>query len=115
LDARKQFPNGRAEADRGVLADLADALRVGPSNAEVHYKAAQIVLMFGNGDGPRRTEAVGHLAEAVRLGRDPRTLRADSFLRTRLTDPDDFEELERLTPGPPPPYLDAHLALPPDL
>jgi hypothetical protein len=91
----------RTLSDPECLADLEAVLATGPYTADLYYKAALILTASAAGQEDRLARAVGYLREAVKLGREPRLLGEDPWLRPHLSARQDFGELIKLPPTTP--------------
>jgi tetratricopeptide (TPR) repeat protein len=98
------------------LADIDAVLAAGPLTADLCYKAALVYVTAGGPDDGRLDQAVQSLADAVRLGKDPRQLRADPVLSARLARRSDFEAVLSLPiPSAPPTAANVHVTDPPGI
>ena len=89
----------KAFDDPECLQELKAALADGPVDADLCIKAAWILAASGS---ETHDEAIQFLRKAVNLGKIPKAMLQDPFLRIHLANHPDFPAISKLTPGPKP-------------
>lgn len=87
----------RAFNEPETLSVFKAVLEEGPEDADLCIKAAWILAASGS---ETHDQALLMLREAVKLGRNPKTMLQDPFLRMHLGKHPDFKIIETLAPGP---------------
>jgi tetratricopeptide (TPR) repeat protein len=83
----------------GAVADIEYVLAAEPRSSELCADAARIYAKACVNNKAFRTKALGMMAEAIRLGKDPTSLRRDTVLRRHLETAPEWEGVLSATPG----------------
>ena len=84
-------------SDLECLEDIETVMRDPPYTPDLYVKAAAMTARFGGGREECCARAVGYLAEAVKLGRSPRSFGADPIFSKSLAGRADFQTVLKQT------------------